>query len=243
MAYLGKISCSDLPELVQGECVVEIISNDVANGKNIHLILTSAEKSPYRWEYSYCKINGSYTSTDWIGYQTQLISGTSIKTVNNNSLLGSGNLNIDTLFYCTYGTTTYAQITQALSDGKLPVCFYNNIEYIYVGVSSTNRHTFSSQLFDNNRYVSVSSSDSWGIGSNNLEIISNKVTSLSSSSTDTQYPSAKCVYDYAQQIQPSSISYSTTAPTAANTDGVKIVVLSSEPATRYDGWLYIILGS
>ena len=43
--------------------------------------------------------------------------------------------------------------------------------------------------------------------------------------------------------QPSSISYSTTVPTAANTDGVKIVVLSSEPATRYDGWLYIILGS
>lgn len=43
--------------------------------------------------------------------------------------------------------------------------------------------------------------------------------------------------------QPSSISYSTTTPTAANTDGVKIVVLSSEPATRYDGWLYIILGS
>lgn len=27
------------------------------------------------------------------------------------------------------------------------------------------------------------------------EDVSNKVTSLSSSSTDTQYPSAKCVYD------------------------------------------------
>ena len=32
----------------------------------------------------------------------------------------------------------------------------------------------------------------------------------------------------------------TTAPTAANTDGLKIVVLSSEPATRYSGFLYII---
>lgn len=29
-----------------------------------------------------------------------------------------------------------------------------------------------------------------------LEQTTNKVTSLSSSSTDTQYPSAKCVYDY-----------------------------------------------
>ncbi|MBR2649965.1 MAG: hypothetical protein IKD55_14045 [Sediminibacterium sp.] len=29
----------------------------------------------------------------------------------------------------------------------------------------------------------------------NMEVTTNKVTSLSSSSTDTQYPSAKCVYD------------------------------------------------
>jgi len=39
------------------------------------------------------------------------------------------------------------------------------------------------------------------------------------------------------------LPYTTTAPSSANTDGIKIVVLSSEPATRYDGWLYIILGS
>lgn len=40
------------------------------------------------------------------------------------------------------------------------------------------------------------------------------------------------------------IAYSTTAPNAANTGGgLKIVVLTSEPATKYDGYLYIILGS
>lgn len=32
----------------------------------------------------------------------------------------------------------------------------------------------------------------------------------------------------------------TIAPTANNTDGLKIVVLTSEPATRYNGYLYII---
>lgn len=36
------------------------------------------------------------------------------------------------------------------------------------------------------------------------------------------------------------LSYLTTAPTAANTQGIKLVVLSEEPATKYDGWLYII---
>ena len=33
------------------------------------------------------------------------------------------------------------------------------------------------------------------------EVTSNKVTSLSSSSTDTQYPSAKCVYDLVGNIE------------------------------------------
>jgi hypothetical protein len=36
------------------------------------------------------------------------------------------------------------------------------------------------------------------------------------------------------------LGYLTTAPTAANTDGIKIVVLSSEPTTKYDGYLYLI---
>ena len=38
----------------------------------------------------------------------------------------------------------------------------------------------------------------------------------------------------------SGLPYTTTTPTAANTDGLKIVVLSSEPSTKYSGWLYII---
>ena len=40
--------------------------------------------------------------------------------------------------------------------------------------------------------------------------------------------------------QPETLGYITTAPDAANTDGIKIVVLSSEPATKYNGYLYII---
>lgn len=34
-----------------------------------------------------------------------------------------------------------------------------------------------------------------------VEVTSNKVTSLSNASTDTQYPSAKCVYDIVGNIQ------------------------------------------
>lgn len=38
----------------------------------------------------------------------------------------------------------------------------------------------------------------------------------------------------------SGLPYTTTAPSSANTDGIKIAVLSSEPATKYSGWLYFI---
>ena len=41
----------------------------------------------------------------------------------------------------------------------------------------------------------------------------------------------------------SGIQFTTTAPTAANTNGLKVVVLSSEPQTRYSGYIYIITGS
>lgn len=39
------------------------------------------------------------------------------------------------------------------------------------------------------------------------------------------------------------LPFITTAPSAANTDGIKIVVLASEPATKYDGYLYLVTGS
>lgn len=44
--------------------------------------------------------------------------------------------------------------------------------------------------------------------------------------------------------QPASVQYSTTAPTADNTDGLKIVVLSSESGvTKQSGYLYIFTGA
>ena len=47
-------------------------------------------------------------------------------------------------------------------------------------------------------------------------------------------------YGFTGEIANDKIGYTTTAPTAANTDGLKIVVLEEEPETRYDGWLYLI---
>lgn len=37
-----------------------------------------------------------------------------------------------------------------------------------------------------------------------------------------------------------SMAFTTIAPTKANTDGLKIVVLTAEPETKYDGYIYFI---
>ena len=72
MAYLGTLQCTDLPGgLIQGEATVEIISEG-SNGKCINIELTSLDTSPYRWSYSRGKINGSYTTQGWLGYQKSI---------------------------------------------------------------------------------------------------------------------------------------------------------------------------
>lgn len=55
-------------------------------------------------------------------FQDKLVSGTNIKTINNTSLLGSGNINIQGgssyVFVATYGVTTYQELYNAMTSGK-----------------------------------------------------------------------------------------------------------------------------
>ena len=95
-AYLGEVRCSDLPaSMVNAEIVAEVIDGSNYNDKVIVLTCTSGNTSPYMWKYTYWN-NGANVS-GWIGFQPELVSGTNIKTINNNSILGSGNLDIDGL--------------------------------------------------------------------------------------------------------------------------------------------------
>lgn len=71
MAYLGEVEWSDLPRsMVNAEVVVEVMDGTGGSDKTIHLILTSGNVAPYRWEYTYWN-NGSNVS-GWIGFQPEL---------------------------------------------------------------------------------------------------------------------------------------------------------------------------
>lgn len=68
MAYLGELRCSDLPTgLANVEAVVEVIDGTGTSNKVIHIMITSGNVSPYRWEYTYWN-NGTNVS----GWKTWL---------------------------------------------------------------------------------------------------------------------------------------------------------------------------
>lgn len=82
--YLGEVTWSDLPaSMANAEVQVEIMSGTGASNKIIHLICTSGNQTPYRWEYTYWN-NGSNVS-GWIGFQPQLTAGTNI-TISGNTI-------------------------------------------------------------------------------------------------------------------------------------------------------------
>lgn len=99
--------------------------------------------------------------------QDKLVSGVNIKTINNKSLLGSGNIAI-----------VSSGILNTTSSAALPVSASESLGGTVILHKIAKTGTYS-DLID---------------APSGMEFTSNKVTSLSSSNTHTQYPSAKCVY-------------------------------------------------
>lgn len=134
--------------------------------------------------------------------QDTLVSGTNIKTINNQSLLGSGNINIES------GSTDTSDCVKIISQS-----FTSNQKAIARSNIGAGTSSFSGSYNDLTDKPSIPSGQiqsDWNQTRTTepdfiknkpsipsvagLENVSNKVTSISSSSTDTQYPSAKCVY-------------------------------------------------
>lgn len=109
------------------------------------------------------------------------------------------------IFIAEYGVTSYQDIRDAYNNNKFIVCRYTDpttqaVEEMYISGSESNYFTFASipgNTTNVSPYIATTLTESgWSsISQYALERTSNKVTSITSSSTDTQYPSAKCVYD------------------------------------------------
>lgn len=152
------------------------------------------------------KVDGTTIDFDNSGNLTVIGGGGSLPSQTGNSgkfLTTDGNdaswANLpEEIFVATYGTTTFADIRTAYNAGKaiLAKDASNNVYYLIECTSNTawfnliNTHTGTSAF---SRDLTVNSSG-WNSSTNYLQR-DNLVTSIDSTSTDTQYPSAKCVYD------------------------------------------------
>lgn len=134
-------------------------------------------------------------------YQSKLVSGTNIKTVNNTSLLGGGNIDTSDVFIAEYGVTSFSDIQTAHNAGKAIFCKGGHFNFTSLFTLNNSLATFFSFGASANALIyKCTSSSVWTTEIYYAEQTSNKVTSISSSSTDTQYPSAKCVYDELQNV-------------------------------------------
>lgn len=166
-------------------------------------------------------LTGSSAFTSWSTVYS------SFKTINSNAITGSGNIDTSEIFVAEYGVTSFADIETAYNAGKSVFCKDGDMLYV-LNVCLSPIADFSCIYTGTNAKVSFcrctlnNGNSEWSKPAtktlqNNLgytpENTTNKVTSISSSSTDTQYPSAKSVIELLKVIYPVGSVYLSTNST------------------------------
>lgn len=167
--------------------------------------------------------------------QDTLVSGTDIKTLNNTSLLGSGNISLNGITILTYGTSTWNDITTAYNRGDMlyiingsricPLAYLTSTSADFTYYRSIAKHTNTAQC-DEIIIYNLTSTGTWTtktrqvatfveVGSNTgltstytsiengkskITLNVNRATSITSTSTDAEIPTAKAVWDLFNSI-------------------------------------------
>lgn len=144
--------------------------------------------------------------------------GQNIKTVNDQSLLGTGNIDAKDIFWATYDSTTSAQIEAAYQAGKMVCVFWSNRVYTLIYRSSATGHTFG-YVWGGTTYRVVCTSNAWTNTSVSLQNTEDKVSTLTGYESNTsKYPNTKAVYDAIAAL-PSGTVTNVTAGAGLNTTG------------------------
>ena len=112
---------------------------------------------------------------------------------------------LDRVFVAKINITSGPELVSAYNAGKAVVLLSGGNLYqmskIYISSGMFAGAVFSCIVDTKTFVINVAANGTWG--SNiicNFELNANKVTAISSASTDTQYPSAKCVYDFVKAL-------------------------------------------
>lgn len=151
------------------------------------------------WDTDYVYFDTTEVKTQTISVGSTTTEYPSAKAVYDYGQALINNIDNRLIKVATYDTTTYQQIFEWYTNNCVVICSYNSM-MLYLGVVSEGDIFFYNDTIYGQYYVKVTSTDVWSAGVTSFEKIGNKVTSISSSSTNTQYPSAKCVYDNLQNL-------------------------------------------
>lgn len=128
MAYMGAITCSDLPFNGNAEAVVTILPSTVST-KVVHVTITSGTDSPYRWECSYYIQNSITHYTGWISFQPEQ------KTINSDSITPSLAL-VDNTYY------TFTNALTSLTISSIPAINTSSIDIFFTADTGFSGVTF-----------------------------------------------------------------------------------------------------
>ena len=169
--------------------------------QNTYYIITDAESGDLSNYYT-----KGETDTLLGGKQPTLVSGTNIKTINNESLLGEGNIDIQGGSSVNVVQATGTSTSDVMSQDAVTKTFYEyTVEANYDGGilrwwqwrSPNGSKAIYNFSINGKLPLSKQESDTDDNGISNFHLVETSAvtTSVSSSSTDSQVPSAKAVYD------------------------------------------------
>lgn len=152
-----------------------------------------------------CKRGPIWVDNGVIQLQENLVSGTNIKTINGNSVLGSGNIDTHEVFIAEYGVTNPQDVFNAIEEGKLVIAKKSDVYYQPEQWLSETSIRFVGFGYLNNFNFFDLTSTTWGnVITYKWQRTDEKVSTITGNIDNTKYPTTKAVTDYAQPIIDSS---------------------------------------
>lgn len=162
------------------------------------------------WAYEWSLNNSSFTAAQWAAINSNITAAAVTKLSNlpdkpvdtaSQTLSAAEQLQARTnigatapeVFWATYGTTTLAEITAAYNAGKICKVNRNNSTYELTVIGST--YAMFNSVNGNYVYKLTCDTEGWSALNYSNELVSNKVSSWSSSPNDNHFPTEKLVYD------------------------------------------------
>lgn len=146
------------------------------------------------------------------------------------------------IFKAVYGETTYNAIKSAYKSGMVVHCDYIGNCYVLSRIDNNNAYltcTLGTIVYR----IMCSSASTWANATFETEQVKNKTTSLSSASTDTQYPSAKAVYDAVSKKSEVSLEALANGNLKVTIDGVSKDFMAATPSGDPQHYAFMAIGA